>query len=118
MELVAAGVGVQQTGADQRGVLEMGKEAEVEHRGQIDDHICSDRDIHLATGKALRVKVQNCGLNDISDIATMLRMRPRRGRKRRRKNSAMVPMIRYVGGRQRGKRLPGRQHEGTLSCAS
>ena len=87
MELVAAGVGVQQTEADQMGVLGMGEEAEVEHRGQIDDHICSDRDIHLAEGKALRLKVQNLGLNDISNIATLLRMRQRRGRKRRRKIS-------------------------------
>ena len=111
---MAAGVGVQQTEADQMGVLGMGEEAEMDHRGQIDDHICSDRDIHLAEGKALRLKVQNFGLNDISNIATLLRMRPRRGRKRRRKISTMVPMIRYVGGRQRGKRLPGRQPEGIV----
>merc|ERR1719495_1099987 len=60
------------------------------------------------------VKVQNFGLNDISNIATLLRMRPRRGRKRRREISTMAPMIRYVGGRQRGKRLPGRQPEGIV----
>jgi len=116
MELVVAGVGVQQTEADKMGVLGMGEEAEVEveHRGQIDDHICSDRDIHLAEGKALRLQVQNFGLNDISDIATLLRMRPRRGRKRRRKIGTMAPMIRYVGGRQRGKKLPGRQPEGVV----
>ena len=87
MELVAAGVGVQQTEADQMGVLEMGEVAEVEHRGQSDDHICSDRDIQLAEGKALRQKVQNLGLNDVSNIATLPRMRQRRGRKRRRKIS-------------------------------
>merc|ERR1719474_1651059 len=105
MELVAAGVGVQQIGADQMGVLGMG--VEVKHIGQINDHTCSDRDIHLAEGKALRLKVQNFGLNDISNIATLLRMRPRRGRKRRRTISTMAPMISYVSGRQRGKRLPG-----------
>ena len=95
------------------GVLGLGVEGEVEQKGQSNDHICSDRDIHLSEGKALRLQVQNFGLNDISDIATVPRMRQRRGRKRR-KISTMAPMIRYVGGRQRGKRLPGRQPEGIL----
>ena len=95
------------------GVLGMGEEVEVEHRGQIDDHICS-HDIHLAVGKALRLKVQNFCLNDISNIAKLMRMRPRRRRNRRKNISTMAPMIRYVGGRQRGKRLPGRQPEGIV----
>ena len=117
MELVAAGVGVQQTGADQMGVglIEVfGIGLVVEHVEQFNELTCSDRDIHHSEGKALRLKVQNFGLNDISNIATLLRMRPRRGRKRRRKISTMAPMIRYVGGRQRGKRLPGRQPEGIV----
>ena len=75
---MAAGVGIQQTGADQMVVL--GKGVEVEHIGQINDHICSDRDIHLAGGKALRLKVQSFGLNDIGNTTSLLRMRPRRGR--------------------------------------
>ena len=57
--------------------------------------------------ESLSLQVHNFGLNHISDIATLPRMRPRRGRKRR-KISTMAPMIRYVGGCQRGKRLPGR----------
>ena len=114
MELVVAGVGVQQAGADQMGVLREGVEVEVEHKGQSNDHICSDRDILLAERKALRLKVQNCGLNDISNIATSLRMRQRKGRKKGRNISTMAPMIRYVGSCQRGKRLPGRQPEGIL----
>ena len=82
MELVVAGVGVQQAGADQMGVLREGVEVEVEHKGQSNYHICSDRDILLAERKALRLKVQNCGLNDISNIATSLRMSQRKGRKK------------------------------------
>ena len=114
IELVEAGVGVQQTEADQMGVLGLGVEVEVEQKGQSNDHICSDRDILLAERKALRLKVQNCGLNDISNIATSLRMRQRKGRKKGRNISTMAPMIRYVGSCQRGKRLPGRQPEGIL----
>ena len=87
MELVAAGVGIQQTGADQMGVL--GKGVEVEHIGQINDHICSDRDIHLAGGKALRLKVQSFGLNDIGNTTSLLRMRPRRGRKRKKARTSL-----------------------------
>ena len=54
MELVAAGVGVQQTGVDQMGVLGLGVEVEVEQKGQSNDHICSDRVIHLAEEKVLK----------------------------------------------------------------
>ena len=83
------------------GVVQVGMGVGAEHLDQYAEVVaCSNSDAQPAKGKALRLQVQNFGLNEIRYTASFLKVKQMRGMRR---NIIVVrPMIRYVGGRQRG----------------
>ena len=84
------------------GVVQVGMGVGAEHMDQYAEVVaCSNSDAQPAKGKALRLQVQNFGLNEIRYTASFLKVKQMRGIRRR--NIIVVrSMIRYVGGRQRG----------------
>ena len=71
--------------------------------------------VEPAKGKALRLQVQNFGLNEIRYTASCLRIKQMRGI-RRRKIIVVRPMIKYVNGRTRGRSYQGDVQEVSWYC--
>ena len=98
------------------GVVQVGMGVGAEHMDQYAEVVaCSNSDAQPAKGKALRLQVQNFGLNEIRYTASCLRIKQMRGI-RRRKIIVVRPMIKYVNGRTRGRSYQGDVQEVSWYC--